>query len=274
MMTLHEAIEQVIRKAGRPLSSREICDLVNSQRLYVREDGKPVPTSQIGARVRQSPQWLKKVGNLITLANDSNKVSASTPREGLKKLTAVNSGQAKDVPLLLKQLVNSKNYKSVGSIDNKVPDTPGLYMIRVQNINSLPQVFKKELESRKHNILYVGIATKSLQRRMLGQELRAKGHGTFFRSIGAVLGFEPPKGSLVHKKNKRNYTFSISDERKIIDWINHNLLVNWISYDTDFATLETTLINEYRPIINIAKNPYSMQELSELRKRCVDIANT
>jgi hypothetical protein len=272
-MTLHEAIEQVIRKAGKPLSTGEIYDLINSQKLYTRADGKPVPTSQIGARVRQSPKWLKKVGGLITLANDNNRVSEIQTPKGLKKLTTVNSGNSKNTPLLLKQLVNSKNYKSAANIEDKVPDSPGIYMIRVQNTKSLPRVFQKELDIRGHNVLYVGIATKSLKRRMFGQELRAKGHGTFFRSIGAILGHTPPKGSLLQKKNKRNYKFSISDERKIIEWINDNLLVNWVSCETDFSTIESKLIVEYAPIINIAKNPYAMLELSELRKKCVDIAN-
>jgi hypothetical protein len=273
MITLHEAIEQVIRKAGRPLSSREIRDLINSQGLYHRDDGKPVPTSQIGARVSQSPKWLKKVGDLITLANDNSRASARPTPKGLRKLTAVNPGPSKNIPLLLKQLVNSKNYKSAASIEDKVPDSPGIYMIRVQNIKSLPRVFEKELDSREHNILYVGIATKSLKRRMFGQELRAKGHGTFFRSIGAILGYTPPKGSLLQKKNKRNYKFSNSDESKIIAWINHNLIVNWVSCESDLSTLESKLIVGYTPIMNIAKNSYSMLELSELRKKCVDIAN-
>ncbi len=42
---------------------------------------------------------------------------------------------------------------------------------------------------------------------MLGNELRARGHGTFFRSLGAVLGYLPPKGSLKGKSNQNNYTF-------------------------------------------------------------------
>ena len=46
----------------------------------------------------------------------------------------------------------------------------------------------------------MALPLKDLNKRMLKQELRSKGHGTFFRSIGAVLGFRPDKGSLNIKK--------------------------------------------------------------------------
>lgn len=112
-----------------------------------------------------------------------------------------------------------------------------------------------------------------MNRRFLNQELRANGHGTFFRSIGAVLGHRPPKGSLTTKANKRNYKFSPTDEKKIIKWINDNLHVNWVDFSGDFVTLETELIIKHRPLINLAKNPSALKELSDLRKICVQIAN-
>lgn len=175
--------------------------------------------------------------------------------------------------LLEKMLMNEKNFKSAGSIDTIVPHSPGLYCIRISNVNKLPKPFNTILADRQHNIIYIGIASESLYRRFLSQELKAKGHGTFFRSIGALLGHRPPKGSLVNKANKRNYKFSAFDEQKIIKWINENLKVNWIDFSGDFEILETELIIKYRPLINLAKNPSALQELSDLRKLCVQIAN-
>ena len=54
-MKLHEAIEEVIRKSGRPLTYSEIAKLVNQQGLYSRKDCEPVPASQISARVKNYP---------------------------------------------------------------------------------------------------------------------------------------------------------------------------------------------------------------------------
>ena len=271
-MTLHEAIEQVIRQAGRPLSTREICDLINSQNLYSRKDGKPVPTSQIGARVRQSPQWVKKVGNLITVANNTKKPELK-PIKKVVKQTSTSSNTSINAALVIKQLINSKKFKSAKNIEHLVPDSPGLYMIKIKKPSSLSKTFRQALEARNHNTLYIGIATKSLKKRMHGQELRAKGHGTFFRSIGAVLGHTPPKGSQADKINKRNYKFSNSHEQEIIAWINENLTVNWVECESHYSEIETLLINACTPIINIAKNPYAIKELSDLRRKCVEIAN-
>ncbi len=55
-MTLHEAIEKVLREESAALTFTEIAKLVNKQGLYVRKDGKPVPASQISARVKNYPQ--------------------------------------------------------------------------------------------------------------------------------------------------------------------------------------------------------------------------
>jgi hypothetical protein len=53
-MTLHGAIDAVLREAGRPLSSRELADEINRQGLYVRpSDGKPLQANQVAARVRR-----------------------------------------------------------------------------------------------------------------------------------------------------------------------------------------------------------------------------
>jgi len=53
-MTLHEAIDVVLREVGRPLSSRELANEINRRGLYIRpSDGEPVEASQVAARVRR-----------------------------------------------------------------------------------------------------------------------------------------------------------------------------------------------------------------------------
>lgn len=173
-----------------------------------------------------------------------------------------------------KILMNEKNFKSAAIIDNIVPAKAGVYCIKISNKNNLPVPFDKLLAARGHNIIYIGIASSSLKRRFLNQELRAIGHGTFFRSIGAVLGFRPITGSLNDKKNKRNYTFSLADKEKIIEWINKNLIVNWVEIDNNFQAIESSLFCKYLPLLNFAKNPSALIELSKLRAECLTIANS
>lgn len=173
-----------------------------------------------------------------------------------------------------KQLIGlmDSSFKAIPKAEHLVPDMPGIYVIRVKSPSSILDVFQKELKTRNHNLLYIGIASQSLKKRFLGQELQAKGHGTFFRSIGAVLGYKPPKGSLVGKSNQRNYKFSKSDEAKIIKWLDENLLINWLPFEGDSSEAEAWLIKKYKPILNIAKNPFKMQEMQALRAWCVKVA--
>lgn len=55
-MKLHEAIQEVIRNSRRALTFTEIAKQINAQELYTRKDGRPLPASQISARVKNYPQ--------------------------------------------------------------------------------------------------------------------------------------------------------------------------------------------------------------------------
>ncbi len=178
-----------------------------------------------------------------------------------------------DIELFEKILINESNFKLPKIAENIIPNIPGIYCIRINQINKLPEDLANVLKLRNHNILYFGIASESLKKRFLNQELRAKGHGTFFRSIGAILGYKPEKGSLLLKSNKRNFKFKKEDEKLIIDWINTNLRINWINTYNDLSNFESRLIVKYKPLINIAKNPNALEAISELRSECVRIAN-
>lgn len=80
-----------------------------------------------------------------------------------------------------KNLIEEGVFHKIGEIDKLVPDETGLYCIRLMENSKLPEKYQKELENRKSRIIYIGKAEKkSLRVRFLKQELRAKGHGTFF----------------------------------------------------------------------------------------------
>ena len=273
-MTLHEAIIKVLQSKNKAMSTQEIANELNKNKWYVKKDKSTIEAFQIHGRTRNYSHLFDRNGSMVSLKDQSFKSDIEIIREKTGKPLQKSTGQENyNDELTEKILMNEKNFKNADKIDNSVPDIPGLYCIRIREPKKFPTPFSSELENRNHNIIYIGIATQSLNKRMLNQELRANGHGTFFRSLGAVLGYRPPQGSLTEKKNKRNYKFNSSDERKIIGWINENLKINWVKFDNDFETIETSLILKYKPILNISKNPYSIQRLSELRKECVEIAN-
>ncbi len=147
----------------------------------------------------------------------------------------------------------------------------GFYCIKLKGDGKLPNNYKKHLKS--HQILYIGIAKgQTLKKRLLNQEINAIGHGTFFRSVGAMLGYRPAKGSLLNKSNKKNYTFSTLYEEKIKQWLINNVVVNCINYD-NFA-IEGEIIAKYCPMLNHKYNPEKLDILEQDRAECREIANT
>lgn len=192
-----------------------------------------------------------------------------------EKKVIKNESVKTSVPqIFVEQLMDSSKFRSVRQLNAlDIPDVPGIYVIKIGDIKKLPQVFRKVLQERKHNVMYIGISTNSLRDRFWGNELHAKGHGTFSRSLGAVLGYLPEAGSLKERKNKRNYKFSKHDSAEIIGWIEDNLEVNFVAHSDNLEEIERSLIAKYLPLLNIGKNPAKLDELDRLRRKCVAVAN-
>jgi len=185
-------------------------------------------------------------------------------RESMADLSAANATEALDDFAAALRVP-----KAIHLVDRK----PGLYSIFIDDPKLITECFSSRLIQRKTNLLYVGSAKDSLYRRLIEQELRHKRPATFFRSIGAVLGFRPAPGSLAGKSNKANFRFSKSDTEQIIRWIDAHLLVRWlpIAFD-ELVSVEPMVIRELRPLFNARENPDTCKELADLRKLCRKIA--
>ncbi len=169
-------------------------------------------------------------------------------------------------------LLKDGSFRPAGEIDQDVPVGPGVYAIRLRGGSTLPEQFEVLLAPRATRLIYVGKAT-SLKSRMLGNELRGRGHGTFFRSIGAVLGYRPLAGSLAARVNKYNFSFMKPDRAAIVQWINANLEISWIELPLEeVRSVETELITMHTPLLNLDGNPAPLVELDELRVLCRRIA--
>lgn len=152
----------------------------------------------------------------------------------------------------------------------RVPKRPGYYAIFIDNPRALPNPFCERVKS---GLIYIGIATKSLRERLVTQDLWHNKPSTFFRGLGAILGSRPPRGSLVGRKNNKNYCFSRDDTTEIITWINKHLKVSWIEVEPALTKIEESMIKVHSPILNTRHNPASLVELRELRDRCRSQAN-
>lgn len=178
---------------------------------------------------------------------------------------------------IILKLTEENSFVPANNINETIlPETTGIYCIKVMDVNNsgFYGEFQEIFLEYKNPIIYIGKSDKSTLKKRLFQELRAENHGTFFRSLGAILGYLPPKGSLKTKKNKRNYKFSESDELSIINWINTYLEVSWVEISKNISEIEKELIKLHTPLLNIKDNPSSLQALKDMRKYCREFANS
>ena len=258
-MTLHDAMRAILRDAGGPLSPKAIAELISRQRLYRKKDGPKLTPSQVSARARTSERlFLAVEGRIELVAHERGESSGSILSCGPEQ----TGGGTWDLTA----------FHPAGEVHELVPSAPGIYAIRLRDVGSLPEPFRDLAEHRGHGLLYIGQASGSLRRRLLEQELRSRGHGTFFRSLGAVLGYRPSPGSLLGKRNTRNYTFTPQDRQEIADWIDAHLLIAWEEGAADLDARERALIRHHLPLLNIRDNPAALPELIAVREECRRIA--
>ena len=161
---------------------------------------------------------------------------------------------------------------AVGELEPmSIPAAPGLYCIKLKNSASLPAKYGKV---RDDGIIYIGKGD-SLRERLWEEELNHRRPATFFRGIGAVLDYLPPKGSLMGKSNQNNYKFSYEDTEAIKGWMRKSLLVNWVALEpAKIPEAEKSLIIKYQPLMNTTHNPNPSTELAAARKRCREYAKS
>ncbi len=167
-------------------------------------------------------------------------------------------------------LLNISNYRPLADMEKFKLYFKGLYSLRVKEISVLPNLFKQELIATDTTLIYIGKGERTLFER-LEEECRGKSNGTFFRGIGALLNYRPPKGSLIGMSNTNNYHFSKQDRTEIIDWMNKNLNFNFIKLENNIEVIEKKLISLNCPILNTTHNPKKSKLLAALRKECRQI---
>jgi GIY-YIG catalytic domain-containing protein len=152
-----------------------------------------------------------------------------------------------------------------------VPDSPGYYSIFIDQASSLPDHFNTKIANSGSLLLYIGNSTSSVHERLLMQDLYGKSNSTFFRGIGAILGYRPPYASLANKVNQNNYKFSEENCRKIREWNEQHLSISWFETRPSTRT-EMLLIKRSLPLINSVHNPTRDPNLADLREECTKIA--
>lgn len=189
----------------------------------------------------------------------------------------------KEIHKIHKELSSNQELIPLSRAKNDAPKSAGIYAIYIDSTQSLPSLLKKELDKRNincefKNLLYIGKANnkenRNLKQRLVNEALMGGTH-TFFRGLGAVLGYTPPPGSLCGYENQSNFKFNDADTRKIVQFIEQHIRVRWCETSVSAKSLdrlETNLIEKLTPLMNTKKNPDKCQLVSELREKCRNIA--
>ncbi|KUO57874.1 MAG: hypothetical protein APF84_18435 [Gracilibacter sp. BRH_c7a] len=158
----------------------------------------------------------------------------------------------------------------------------GIYRVFIRDYEKLCDLapdFAKEICTRRKlhlaldwKLIYVGEAKGNgglLTR--FRQEFRQEGRGTFFRSIGAVLG-ETPRAAQ-NEGEIRNYVFEGEAKERIINFIEETMGVQYESLDdAPIIITDEPEIRMKKPILNIKHNPLPSQFVNSRRDRCRQIA--
>ena len=137
----------------------------------------------------------------------------------------------------------------------------------------------------KHQIIYIGKTESSQEKRDSKTHFTTgkTGSSTVRKSIGSLLcaqeNLKPiPRNDTDYAKGSfSQFKFDNASEIKITDWMENNLALSFYEYPKtkhEIEDLETEIINELVPILNISKNPKNPFKgtLQLLRKNCASIA--
>jgi len=81
-MTLHEAIEKVLKENGKPLKPAEIATILNDIKIYQKGDKSRIKSGQISARVNNYPTYFFKDNGFVYLNNwdkEKKEMKSTTP---------------------------------------------------------------------------------------------------------------------------------------------------------------------------------------------------
>ena len=70
-MTLHAAIEKLLRQTGRQMTTQEIADSLNKNKWYQKKDGSKITDFQIHGRTKNYPQLFNRNGATVSLTGHS-----------------------------------------------------------------------------------------------------------------------------------------------------------------------------------------------------------
>jgi hypoxanthine-DNA glycosylase len=97
-MTLHAAIEKLLRQTGRPMRTEQIADELNKNNWYLKKDGSAIQAFQIHGRTRNYTNIFDRDGSTVSLIGQlktQSKAPITEKSTTIKQIAKVNSPYSK-----------------------------------------------------------------------------------------------------------------------------------------------------------------------------------
>ena len=97
-MTLHDAIEKLLRQTGRPMTTQQIADELNKNRWYQKKNGSTIQAFQIHGRTRNYASIFDRTGSIVSLigqAATKAKPATTAKPKALKQIVKTASPHSK-----------------------------------------------------------------------------------------------------------------------------------------------------------------------------------
>lgn len=141
----------------------------------------------------------------------------------------------------------------------------------MKGIDNTPVFHDIEINGKEYQILYTGIASKSLRQRIGKNHFGENaGRSTLRLSLGSLMGL-----TKIYRDDRRKHLkFKAADEQRLTDWMRRNLVVLFY-INPDCENDEESMIATLNPPLNLDKNHCSENagfraELSHLRSKKVN----
>lgn len=150
-----------------------------------------------------------------------------------------------------------------------LPNQTGIYMICAKNKaiikQNMPGAAYPEIDGNP--IIYVGISeTQGLRDRDYKNHFNGTArNSTLRKSLGSLFGWRADR----IYDNSGRYRFNTMREKELTRWMCDNLIMfYWFCLNSELGDLETKLINELDPPLNISKNKSPINKVfrKELKK--------
>lgn len=142
-----------------------------------------------------------------------------------------------------------------------LPNQTGIYMICIKNkaiiTGKMLSAIYQEVD--EFPIIYIGISKiQGLRNRDYKNHFNGTArNSTLRKSLGSLFGWRADR---IYYNGGR-YRFNTTREQELSNWMSNNLIMTyWFDLNTEIGILETKLINELDPPLNISKNKSLINE--------------